>query len=406
MEIIRFFLAITVVSLISWVFLLFARGEFWKVNSELDSTSENSTGSFPSIRAIIPARNEREVLPKTLPTVLNQDYPGDFDVILVDDQSTDGTGEIGRRIARETESRADLEVVEPPPTPDGWAGKVWALHNGFQRVKEDDPDLIWLTDADIAHETVTLKRLTNKLTAEELGMASIMADLRTESFWEKTLIPNFIYFFKMLFPFNWVNHPEKDTAAAAGGCILLRKSVLERAGGFESLSGAVIDDCSLARNLRDAGETGLWLGQSHLAKSVREYGGLRGIWNMVSRSAFSQLNHSTILLLGTVLGMALLFLVPPIAVFFGLTELFANGSAANGGTSIALTSLGGSTWIVMAGSFLPILNWYGLSPIYGLISPLSGLLYTLMTLESGLSWWRGKGGEWKGRTFSTRKGGR
>lgn len=391
-------------SLVVWLGLLFGRGKFWRMHQRLYPLEETEVDhSWPSVCAIIPARNESEALPESLPSVLAQEYPGTLNVILVNDHSEDNTGELAKEIAEKSDGRVNFQVVVPPPTPDDWAGKVWALHHGFKRAKKLDPELIWLTDADIKHDNETLRTLTHKLEDEGLNLGSIMADLRTESFWEKLLVPNFVYYFSMIYPFSWVNDPEKEIKAAAGGCVLTRKSALENAGGFEGISDAVIDDCALARECSEDG-SGLWLGLSHMVTSVRSYGSLRGIWSTVSRSAFSQLRYSNFLLLGTVVGMVLLFLIPPGSVALGIVGLLGLTAQINPVLASALVFVGGLTWLGMGASFLPILNWYGLSPAYGVLAPVGGFLYTLMTIDSGLSWWMNQGREWKGRTISARGG--
>lgn len=396
-------LIITSLSLLVWVGLLFGRGNFWRMDQRLSPyEDEAAEDSWPSVCAIIPARNEAEVLPETLPSVLTQEYPGDLNVILVNDNSEDNTGELAHEIAENSDSEANFQVVVPPPTPEDWSGKVWALHHGFQEAKKLDPELIWLTDADIKHDPETLKTLAHKLEDEGLKLASIMADLRAESFWEKLLIPNFVYYFSMIYPFNWVNDPEKDTAASAGGCILAHRWALENAGGFELISDAVIDDCALAQGCSTPEGRGLWLGLSHMATSVRSYGSLRGVWNTVSRSAFSQLQYSKLRLLGTVLGMVLLFLIPPTSVALGTAGLLGFTPEISPVVASGLIFIGGLTWLGMGVSLFPILNWYGLSWFYGFFAPAGGFLYTLMTIDSGLTWWRRKGSEWKGRTMSVR----
>ncbi|MCF7889998.1 glycosyltransferase [Candidatus Bipolaricaulota bacterium] len=396
-------LIVASLSLLIWLGLLFGRGKFWRMNQRLYPLEETEVDHpWPSVCAIIPARNESEALPESLPSVLGQEYPGDLNVILVNDNSEDNTGELAEEIAEKSAADANFQVIVPPPTPEGWAGKVWALHHGFQRAKKLDPDLIWLTDADIVHDPETLRTLTHKLEDEGLNLASIMADLRTDSFWEKLLIPNFVYYFSMVYPFSWVNDPEKDTAAAAGGCVLARRSTLENSGGFEAISGAVIDDCALARGCSNPEGEGLWLGLSHMVTSVRNYGSLSGVWSTVSRSAFSQLGYSNLILLGTVVGMIVLFLVPPGSVALGIIGLVGLTVEMHPVLSSALIFIGGLTWLGMGASFFPILNWYGLSPAYGVLAPVGGFLYTLMTIDSGLTWWRREGSKWKGRTISVR----
>ena len=386
-------------SLLAWAFLLLGRNRFWLTKESLDpGDNGDKPESWPSICAIIPARNEAEVLPETLPSVLTQDYPGKLEFYLVDDHSDDGTGTKARELAEATGQEAGFQVLEPPETPEDWTGKVWALHQGFQGAKRADCDLIWLTDADINHSSGILERLVSKLTSENRDAVSVMADLSTRTFPEKLLIPNFVYFFRMLYPFSRVNDRADETAAAAGGCVLFRKFLLEKAGGFRSFRNAIIDDCALARTLRDEGGN-LWLGLSHMAKSIRSYGSLSEIWKTISRSAFSQLNHSFLLLFGTVIGMFLLFLVPPAWFFLGLSGLIIPVAGINTAVAAAVAGLGGATWLTLAFSFFPILNWYDLSAYYSLMAPLGGVLYTLMTVDSALSWLRGEGGKWKGRQY-------
>lgn len=386
-------------SLLAWAFLLLGRNRFWLTEESLDpGTNGDKPKSWPAICAIIPARNEAEILPETLPSVLTQDYPGKLKFYLVDDHSEDGTGAKARELAEATGQEDRFRVIEPPPTPEDWTGKVWALHQGFQRAQGSDCDLVWLTDADINHGSTILEELASKLTSENRDAVSVMADLSTSTFPEKLLIPNFVYFFRMLYPFSRVNDREDETAAAAGGCVLFRKSLLSEGGGFQRFREAIIDDCALARTLRDGGGD-LWLGLSHMAKSIRSYGSLSEIWQTISRSAFSQLNHSILLLFGTVVGMFLLFLVPPAWFLLGLSGLVTPVAGINPTVATAVAGLGGATWLTLAFSFLPILNWYDLSAYYSLMAPLGGVLYTLMTIDSALSWLRGEGGKWKGRQY-------
>lgn len=393
------FLAIAGTSLIAWLVLVFGRYGYWKTKEKLTPEEEyGPSGEWPSVSAVIPARDEAKVLPETLPSVLNQDYPGELKIVFVDDDSEDGTAGVARDLGQRTDSEDRLEIVNGDPTPEGWSGKVWALQQGYERAQDLNPDLIWLTDADINHASAALKKLTSKLVSEELDLVSIMADLRTDTFWEKLLIPSFVYFFKSLYPFSRVNDPETDLAAAAGGCILVRSSALDDVDGFRRLRDAIIDDCSLARALKDEGKK-LWLGLSHMSKSYRSYGNLGEIWKTISRSAFSQLNYSPLLLFGTVIGMVFLFLAPPAGLALGLTGLANGVCGLSSPHSLVLTLLGGLAWLVQAFSFQPILSWYGLSPYYGLLAPLGGFLYTLMTVDSAISWWTGRGSRWKGRRY-------
>jgi hopene-associated glycosyltransferase HpnB len=312
------------------------------------------------------------------------------------DQSDDGTAQVARRTAADLGRSDQLEVCAGTPLPRGWSGKLWAMAQGVQRAEQLQPAPTYLlfTDADIAHEPGNVARLVARAEAEQLSLVSLMVRLRCSSFWERWLIPAFVFFFQKLYPFRWVNQPHNATAAAAGGCILMRREALGRIGGLAAIHRALIDDCTLARAVKRSdreafGEGRLRLGLSDGTLSLRPYPDLASIWTMVARTAFSQLDHSAWLLLGTLVGMGLIYLLPPLGLISGL--LLGNPP---------LIALGLASWGLMAIAYGPMVRFYGLSPRRAFSLPVVALLYTLMTLDSALRHWRGRGGAWKGRTYA------
>ncbi|MYT18867.1 glycosyltransferase, partial [Streptomyces sp. SID7760] len=333
-------------SLLAWIWLTFAQGMFWRTDVRLPPRS--APGRWPSVAIVVPARDEVEVLPRSLPSLIAQDYPGEAEVILVDDSSTDGTGELALQLAREHPG-LPLILTSPGEPGPGWTGKLWALRHGIALARTahaDEPEYLLLTDADIAHEPDSLRELVAAATGSELDLVSQMARLRAVSVWERLVVPAFVYFFAQLYPFRRVNRPTGRTAAAAGGCVLLRTEVAVRAGIPDSIRQAVIDDVSLARAVRRSGGR-IWLGLAERVDSVRPYPALGDLWRMVSRSAYAQLRHQPLLLAGTAAGLVLVYLVPPAALLAGL----ATGHAA---TAWA----GGLAWLLMAGTYLPMLRYY------------------------------------------------
>ena len=340
---------------------------------------------------VIPARNEAEVLPVCLPSLLGQDYDGQFTVIVVDDDSTDGTPKIASELAVASGGR-ELVVVSARPTPPGWAGKVWAMSEGVQAVAADT-EYILFTDADIAYAPGTLGRLARAAAAGEFAIVSQMALLRTTNRPEKLLIPAFVYFFAQLYPFRRVSQQQSRTAAAAGGCMLVRADALAAAGGLDRIRAARIDDVALGKLLKRAGGR-CWLGLTTDVLSIRQYNRLADIWSMVARSAYTQLRHSLAATAGAVLGLAWLYLLPPVAAIAGLA-LLAAGADAGLAAWLAIAGLAG--WLLMAVSYVPILRLYRLSALRGLTLPVIAALYAAMTADSARRHLRGRGGEWKGR---------
>ena len=386
-------LTIATLSLIIWVFLLLFWGQFWRANQRLEIHNIDLP-SYPSVCAIIPARNEADVLPVSLKSLLNQDYSGQFSIILIDDQSTDKTGEVAQEIANQLNQSSRLKVISGKPLPIAWSGKLWAMEQGIQSAKNQglSPDYFLFTDADIEHHLTNLKELVTKAEKEDLALTSLMVLLRCDSFWEKLLIPAFVFFFQKLYPFPWVNNPQNKMAAAAGGCILIKRDRLEEIGSIPSLREALIDDCTLAQKIKglstSENPTAIWLGLTEKTKSLRPYDSLDTIWNMIARTAYTQLNYSLLLLLGTVLGMSLVYLAAPIILLIGI--YFKSSS---------LITLSGLTWLLMAIAYFPTLRLYKLSPLWSLSLPIIALFYNLMTIDSALRHWRGQGGGWKGRVY-------
>jgi hopene-associated glycosyltransferase HpnB len=329
------------------------------------------------VTAVVPARDEGDVVAETIASLVAQDYPGQFRIVLVDDHSSDGTGAIARGLG----AQGLLDVIDSAPRPPGWTGKLWAVAQGVAHARTASPsDYLWLTDADIRHAPENLRALVARAEATKSVLVSEMAKLHCGNWAERFLIPAFVYFFDMLYPFLWVNDVKHRTAAAAGGSMLARRSALEAAGGIESIRGEIIDDCALGRRMKAQGP--IWLGLTEYAVSVRPYPDVTAIGKMVSRSAYAQLHYSPILLAGTLLGMFELYLVPPLAA------LDPSGPAGLAGIL---------AWIAMAFSFQPILRFYRLSPLWGLAVPAIGLVYTWFTFDSALQHWAGRGGMWKGR---------
>jgi len=409
----------TGLSLVAWIWLVLGRGLFWRMDQTIwipssEDGEQIQTGGgdgWPPVKIIVPARNEAETLPVTLPSLLNQDYPGSITVYLVDDQSTDGTGELAIGLGREHGGSQRLRVLAGQPLPPGWTGKLWALEQGVRAEAEtqteygiqtgDGPAEFFLfTDADISHPPQSLRSLVSKALLNDLDLVSIMAHLQVSTPWERLLIPAFVYFFAKLYPFRWVNDPNKTTAGAAGGCMLLRCDALFHAGGLEKVSGEIIDDCALAGLIKRSGRPDggrLWLGLAHHLRSLRSYSSLRGIWRMVARTAYAQLRYSPAMLSITVVGMGLVYLVPVGGAIGGLAAGIIDQDST---LALWLLAAGLLAWILMAGSYLPTLKRYGQSALLAFALPLAAGLYTLMTIDSARRSWQGQGANWKGRTYS------
>jgi len=382
---------IAALSLAAWVYLVFGHGRFWLCDQRLDGR-DAAPAHWPKIVAVVPARDEADVLPAALRSLLDQEYPGDFRVILVDDESSDGTADVARRVAGEHASGPRLRVVATSPRPPGWVGKMWAVASGLRAAEASglEPEAWLLTDADVVHGRDSVRLLVAKAEADGLDLVSLMVRLDAERGSCRLLVPAFVYFFQKLYPFPRVNDPRARTAGAAGGCVLVRHRALARAGGIESLRAEVIDDCALGRAVKQSGGR-LWLGLSATEHSIRPYAGLGDVWRMVARSAFTQLHHSSLLLLGTLVGLALLYLVPPLWVL--ALPLHGNATAA---------ALAAGAWLFAAASFVPTLVLYRRSLAWAMALPLAGALYAGMTFDSARRHWRNEGASWKGRASAGR----
>lgn len=384
-----FWILIALVSLLAWLWLLVGQGGFWRTDVRLPphATGEEPA-AWPAVAVVVPARDEAHVLPVSLPSLLAQEYPGRAEVFLVDDGSSDGTGALARAIADER-GGLPLTVCSPGEPPAGWTGKLWAVHHGIGVASGAfEAEYLLLTDADIAHRPGSLRALVAAALADGRDVVSQMARLRVETGWERLIVPAFVYFFAQLYPFRWINRHGGRTAAAAGGCVLIRRAAAERAGVPESVRQAVIDDVALARAVKRSGGR-IWLGLADRVDSVRPYPRLSELWRMVSRSAYAQLRHSPALLVLTLIGLALVYAVPPLA---------AVGGAVTGEGLLCATGL--AAWAVMAGTYVPMLRYYGQPLWLAPVLPFTAMLYAAMTADSALQHFRGRGAAWKGRTYT------
>ena len=364
-----------------WLYLIAARGGFWRA-AERDDESVAPPAAFPAVTAVIPARDEAECIGQTVTSLLRQNYPGELSVIVVDDQSRDATAELARNAATLIGAGERLTVLPGRPLPAGWTGKLWAQQQGveFAVIGTVPPAYLLLTDADILYAEDAVAALVAQAQAHGLVLTSLMAKLRCKSFAERLAVPAFIFFFQMLYPFAWANDPRRATAAAAGGCMLVRRDALQQAGGLAAIRGALIDDCALAKELKRQGPISIAL--TDRVHSIRAYPAIADIRRMVSRSAYAQLNYSPLLLAGTVIGLALTYLAP-----VGLA-LFARGLPQ---------FIGLFAWLLMAFAFRCTLRFYGLSMLWAPLLPAIAAMYMAFTLDSAYQHARGRGGMWKGR---------
>ncbi|MER7374873.1 glycosyltransferase [Streptomyces lanatus] len=372
-------------SLAAWLWLLLCQGFFWRTDVRLPRRSRPD--EWPSVCVVVPARDEAAVLPMSLPSLLAQDYPGRAEIFLIDDGSSDGTGALARDLAQR-HGGLPLTVASPGEPPAGWTGKLWAVRHGIELARVRDPEYLLLTDADIAHAPDSLRELVAAAHTGGFDVVSQMARLRVESLWERLVVPAFVYFFAQLYPFRRIGKKGTRTAAAAGGCVLMRTETAQRARIPDAIRHAVIDDVALARAVKGGGGH-IWLGLAERVDSVRPYPRLADLWRMVSRSAYAQLRHNPLVLAGTVAGLALVYLVPPVAVVGGLV---------GGDTTTAVT--GALAWLVMTGTYGPMLRYYRQPLWLAPLLPFTAFLYLLMTVDSAVQHYRGRGAAWKGRTYA------
>ena len=379
---------VAIVSVLAWVYLLVARGGFWRCAERDDEDGAGSRrpdepAAWPAVAVIVPARNEADVIGETLGALLQQDYRGEFTIVVVDDDSTDETARVSRETARRAGAADRVSVVRAPPVPVGWTGKLWAMHCGIAYAAARAPDYLLLCDADIRHAPDSLRGLVTRAQAGSLVLASRLAKLRCESLAERALVPAFVFFFRMLYPFAWVNATHRRTAAAAGGCVLVRREALDTAGGLHAIRGALIDDCALARLLKLEGPISLTL--STRVESLRAYRSFAALRRMITRCAFTELRHSWLRLAVAVTGMLVVFVAPAVIVVAGNAPAAAAAALA---------------WLFMASAFQPTLRLYARSPAWGLALPVIALVYVGLTVDSALAHARGRGGAWKGRVYA------
>jgi hopene-associated glycosyltransferase HpnB len=363
------------VAFVAWVYLAAARGRFWNVRE----TPALKGSPDASVAVVIPARNEAAHIGAAVRSLDEQHYAGPVSIFVVDDNREDGTAEAARATS------SNVTVLTGEPLPAGWTGKMWAVHQGVRRANSNAPDYLLLTDADIVHGPDTIRGLVVRAEQQSLDLVSYMVLLRSQTLAERLLIPAFVFFFLKLYPPAWIADPKRQTAGAAGACILVRRTALERAGGIAEIRGELIDDCALAHRVKKTGGR-IWMGLTRSARSTREYASLGEIWRMISRTAYTQLDYSPMLLAGTVTGMLVIY-AAPIAVLIS-----GNRAAA---------ALGAAAWVVISALYVPMLRFYRLRAVYTPLLPLVALFYTAATIDSAFRYYAGRGGHWKGRVHTT-----
>lgn len=374
-------IAFGTVSLLIWVYLLVAHGRFWQIRRYFLPAAVPEDAPV-RVAVVVPARDEAGVVGSAVASLLNQTGGNSIHVFLVDDASSDGTAGVAREAARQAGKPDHLTVIPGRPLAPGWSGKLWAVQQGVEQAFRTSPDFLLLTDADIVHAPDSVASLVQMAQSRSLDMVSVMVKLHCRTFAEKALIPAFVFFFFKLYPPAWIANPRRKMAGAAGGGILIRPEILERAGGVAAIRAEVIDDCALARRVKAAGGR-LWLGLSSTTESMRPYGTFAEIGRMISRGAFNQLKHSAWLLLLAVLGLGLTYLVPPLLLFFS--------------HHLAPSLLGAAAWLVMIVCFLPTVRFYGLNPLWAAALPVIATFYLGASIHSAWRFWSGRGGQWKGR---------
>jgi hopene-associated glycosyltransferase HpnB len=370
--------SIGIIAAAAWLYLIAGRGLFWRAHD--DAAAIAAPVSPCSVIAVIPARDEAEVIGRAVGSLLAQDYPGALHIIIVDDHSSDGTAIAAREAAEAAGASDRLTIVPAEPLPSGWSGKLWAVRQGVAIARGLRPDYLLLTDADIVHAPGNLAALVVRAETGGYDLASLMVRLNCRSLWERLLIPAFVLFFFMLYPPRWVADPRSRTAAAAGGCMLVRRTTLEAIGGVDSIRHEIIDDCALAQRVKAAGR--VWLGAARDTTSIREYRSWRPIWDMIARCAFAQLRYSALALIAMVAAMIAIFIAPPLLLLSG---------------SMSGVALGAAIWLAMSAIYVSMLRFYRCPVMLAPLLPLIALFYTAATIASAIQYWRGRGGRWKGR---------
>jgi hopene-associated glycosyltransferase HpnB len=368
-----------------WIYLFLARGNFWQLRE--DTLEPKALENWPSVVAVVPARNEAATISQALLSLLKQDYPGGFSIVIVDDHSEDGTAALAQKTANESGASQRVKIHTAAPLAPGWTGKLWALNEGIQLAANQSPEFLWLTDADIEHAPDTLRGLVSRVETDALDLASLMVLLQAKTIPERLLIPPFLCFFLMLYPPRWIADPNASTAGAAGGCILLRRNVLAPIGGLASIHGEVIDDCALARAVKKNGGR-IWMGLTRSSVSLRSYGTFAEICDLIARTAFTQLHYSFVLLVLALAGLLATFLSPWILFFAYPGEAWVLVD-----TAIAL----------MIATFLVTVRFYNLSAAWALTLPVAAVFYGYATCVSAVRYWLGRGGQWKGRAQAPRR---
>jgi hopene-associated glycosyltransferase HpnB len=370
--------SVATLTAVTWSYLAFARGSFWRTKSARPDVGKK-VGFSGGVVAVVPARNEAQLIGPVVTSLLNQSVA--MPVVLVDDESTDGTADVARR-ASEKAGKADaLIVIQSKPLPAGWTGKLWAMHQGIESARVLNPAWLMIADADVLHGPETVANLGLIASHGHYDLVSLMVKLHCESLPEKLLIPAFVYFFFMLYPPAWIRDTRRSTAGAAGGCLLLRAEILERAGGLGAIRSEVIDDCSLARLLKQHSGR-LWIGLTDHSQSLRRYDTFSDVEHMISRTAFNELKHSSLLLLCTIAAMVITYLAPPLLLLTLSRPAIFMGAAA---------------WAAMTITYSSIVRYYRLNPAWALTLPLAALFYLGATIHSAVKYWNGTGGDWKGR---------
>jgi hopene-associated glycosyltransferase HpnB len=383
---------LSILSLIIWIALVFFRGAFWLLRPfDDDHQAHNDLQTWPRVVAIVPARNEAATIGRTVESLVRQDYRGDFQIIVVNDLSTDETERLALLAAEVAGAANRVSIISSLALPPGWTGKLWAMQQGVQKAasfdhvapgkEEISQNYLWFTDADIQHKPDTLTRLVSRAATQNLQLTSLMVLLQAKTFPERLLIPSFLYFFLKLFPPRWIADARAHTAGAAGGCILLRGNALQNLGGLAAIRTEVIDDCALARAVKRSGGR-IWMGLTRKSVSLRSYESFAEISDLIARTAFTQLGYSRLLLLGTWLGMFITYLVP-VGLLFSARPMVWRVSLA--------------AWALMSLSYLPTVRFYRLSPLWAVALPISAAFYSYATWLSALRFWLGRGGQWKGR---------